>query len=56
MAGALNRHRDLLGPDARRFALGLVLIAISMDRWLLAPIERRTIQRWGLVIDTAKET
>lgn len=30
------------------------LIAISMDRWLLAPIERRTIQRWGLVIDTAK--
>lgn len=31
------------------------LIAISMDRWLLAPIERRTIQRWGLVIDTAKE-
>jgi ABC-type nitrate/sulfonate/bicarbonate transport system permease component len=32
------------------------LIAITMDRWLLAPIEQRTIQRWGLVIDTAKET
>ena len=32
------------------------LIAISMDRWLLAPIEQRTIQRWGLVIDTAKES
>jgi ABC-type nitrate/sulfonate/bicarbonate transport system permease component len=31
-------------------------IAIAMDRWLLAPIEQRTIQRWGLVIDTAKET
>jgi ABC-type nitrate/sulfonate/bicarbonate transport system permease component len=30
-------------------------IAIAMDRWLLAPIEQRTIQRWGLVIDTAKE-
>jgi ABC-type nitrate/sulfonate/bicarbonate transport system permease component len=31
------------------------VIAITMDRWLLAPIEQRTIQRWGLVIDTAKE-
>ena len=31
------------------------VIAIAMDRWLLAPIEQRTIQRWGLVIDTAKE-
>jgi taurine transport system permease protein len=30
-------------------------IAIAMDRWLLAPIEQRTIQRWGLVVDTAKE-
>src|SRR6266540_1029893 len=30
-------------------------IAIAMDRWLLAPIEQRTIQRWGLIIDTAKE-
>ena len=26
-------------------------IAIVMDRWLLLPIERRTIQRWGLVSD-----
>jgi ABC-type nitrate/sulfonate/bicarbonate transport system permease component len=31
-------------------------IAIAMDRWLLAPIEERTVRRWGLVIDTAKET
>ncbi|MGA7488746.1 MAG: ABC transporter permease [Xanthobacteraceae bacterium] len=31
------------------------LIAIAMDRWLLLPIERRTVERWGLVIDTAKE-
>jgi ABC-type nitrate/sulfonate/bicarbonate transport system permease component len=30
-------------------------IAIAMDRWILAPIEQRTIQRWGLVIDVAKE-
>jgi ABC-type nitrate/sulfonate/bicarbonate transport system permease component len=26
-------------------------IAIVMDRWLLLPIERRTVQRWGLVSD-----
>jgi ABC-type nitrate/sulfonate/bicarbonate transport system permease component len=31
-------------------------IAIAMDRWILAPIERRTVRRWGLIIDTAKET
>lgn len=30
-------------------------IAIAMDRWLLLPIERRTIERWGLVTDTQKE-
>ena len=30
-------------------------IAIAMDRWMLLPIERRTMQRWGLVIDTEKE-
>jgi ABC-type nitrate/sulfonate/bicarbonate transport system permease component len=30
-------------------------IAIIMDRFILAPIEQRTIQRWGLVIDMAKE-
>lgn len=29
-------------------------IAIAMDRWLLAPIERRTVQRWGLVADAEK--
>jgi NitT/TauT family transport system permease protein/taurine transport system permease protein len=30
-------------------------IAIAMDRWLLLPIERRTVQRWGLVVDAEKE-
>jgi NitT/TauT family transport system permease protein/taurine transport system permease protein len=30
-------------------------IAIAMDRWLLLPIEHRTIERWGLVIDATKE-
>lgn len=30
-------------------------IAIAMDRWLLLPIERRTVQRWGLVADAEKE-
>jgi ABC-type nitrate/sulfonate/bicarbonate transport system permease component len=27
-------------------------IAMAMDRWLLLPIERRTVQRWGLVART----
>jgi NitT/TauT family transport system permease protein/taurine transport system permease protein len=31
------------------------IIAIAMDRWLLLPIERRTIERWGLVTDATKE-
>ena len=30
-------------------------IAVTMDRWLLYPIERRTVQRWGLIADTEKE-
>jgi len=30
-------------------------IAMAMDRWLLLPIERRTIERWGLVFDATKE-
>jgi ABC-type nitrate/sulfonate/bicarbonate transport system permease component len=30
-------------------------IAIALDRFILAPIEQRTIQLWGLVIDAAKE-
>jgi ABC-type nitrate/sulfonate/bicarbonate transport system permease component len=30
-------------------------IAIIMDRWLILPIERRTVQRWGLVSDAAEE-
>ena len=32
------------------------LIAIGMDRWLLIPIERRTIARWGLVLDTSRKS
>ena len=28
------------------------LVAMVMDRWLLLPIERRTVQRWGLVART----
>ncbi len=30
-------------------------IAVAMDRWLLLPIERRTVLRWGLVADVATE-
>lgn len=30
-------------------------IAIAMDRWMLHPIERRTVQRWGLIADAEKE-
>ena len=29
-------------------------IAMAMDRWLLLPIERRTVQRWGLVARTGE--
>ena len=25
------------------------VLAMAMDRWLLLPLERRTVQRWGLV-------
>jgi len=31
------------------------LIAIAMDRWILYPIEQRTVQRWGLITDAEKE-
>jgi ABC-type nitrate/sulfonate/bicarbonate transport system permease component len=31
------------------------IIAIIMDRWLLLPIERRTVRRWGLVSDAEAE-
>ena len=30
-------------------------IAIAIDRWILLPLEQRTIERWGLVIDVTKE-
>jgi len=29
-------------------------IAVAMDRWLLLPIERSTVLRWGLVADVAR--
>ena len=29
--------------------LTIGVIALAMDRWLLVPIERRTVNRWGLV-------
>ena len=31
--------------------LTIGVIALSMDRWLLVPIERRTVRRWGLVTE-----
>lgn len=30
-------------------ALTIGIIGMAMDRWLLAPLEKRTIERWGLV-------
>lgn len=30
-------------------ALTIGAIGMAMDRWLLAPLERRTVERWGLV-------
>jgi NitT/TauT family transport system permease protein/taurine transport system permease protein len=30
-------------------------IAIAFDRWLLLPIERRTVLRWGLAVDLRME-
>ncbi|MFT7475601.1 MAG: taurine transport system permease protein, partial [Verrucomicrobiales bacterium] len=34
-------------------ALTIGLIGLLMDRILLAPLERRTIEKWGLVESTA---
>jgi ABC-type nitrate/sulfonate/bicarbonate transport system permease component len=50
--GATEYHRSdiIIGG-----CLLIGLIAIAMDRWLLLPIEQRTIQRWGLVLDARKE-
>jgi taurine transport system permease protein len=50
--GATEFHRSdiIIGG-----CLLIGLIAIAMDRWLLLPIEQRTIQRWGLVFDARKE-
>jgi taurine transport system permease protein len=30
-------------------SLVIGLIGVAMDRWILAPLERRTIERWGMV-------
>jgi ABC-type nitrate/sulfonate/bicarbonate transport system permease component len=50
--GATEFHRSdiIIGG-----CLLIGLIAIAMDRWLLLPIERRTVERWGLVLDARKE-
>jgi taurine transport system permease protein len=50
--GATEYHRSdiIIGG-----CLLIGLIAIAMDRWLLLPIEQRTIRRWGLVLDARKE-
>lgn len=50
--GATEYHRSdvIIGG-----CLLIGLIAIAMDRWLLLPIEQRTIERWGLVFDARKE-
>jgi len=50
--GATEYHRsDIIIAGC----LLIGVIAIGMDRWLLLPIERRTIKRWGLVFDADKE-
>ena len=50
--GATEYHRSdiIIGG-----CLIIGLIAVAMDRWLLLPIEQRTIERWGLVFDAKKE-
>jgi len=50
--GATEYHRSdiIIGG-----CLLIGTIAIAMDRWLLLPIEKRTIERWGLVFDARKE-
>jgi ABC-type nitrate/sulfonate/bicarbonate transport system permease component len=50
--GATEYHRSdiIIGG-----CLLIGVIAIAMDRWLLLPIEQRTIERWGLVFDARKE-
>jgi taurine transport system permease protein len=50
--GATEYHRSdiIIGG-----CLIIGVIAIAMDRWLLLPIEQRTIERWGLVFDARKK-
>lgn len=35
--------------------LTIGVIALLMDRWLLVPIEHRTVRRWGLVTEAARQ-
>jgi NitT/TauT family transport system permease protein/taurine transport system permease protein len=50
--GATEYHRSdiIIGG-----CLLIGVIAIVMVRWLLLPIEQRTVQRWGLILDARKE-
>jgi NitT/TauT family transport system permease protein/taurine transport system permease protein len=50
--GATEYHRSdiIIGG-----CLLIGVIAIAMDRWLLLPVERRTVRRWGLVLDARRE-
>jgi NitT/TauT family transport system permease protein/taurine transport system permease protein len=50
--GATEYHRSdiIIGG-----CLIIGTIAVAMDRWLLLPIEQRTIERWGLVVDATRE-
>ncbi|HEY7552773.1 MAG TPA: ABC transporter permease [Hyphomicrobiaceae bacterium] len=50
--GATEYHRSDIVIGG---CLIIGLIAVAMDRWLLLPIEQRTVQRWGLVFDAGKE-
>jgi taurine transport system permease protein len=43
---AANYHRsDIIVAGS----LVIGLIGVAMDRWILAPLERRTVERWGMV-------
>jgi ABC-type nitrate/sulfonate/bicarbonate transport system permease component len=50
--GATEYHRSDIVIGG---CLLIGLIAIAMDRWLLLPVEQRTVQRWGLVLDARRE-
>lgn len=43
-AAEFNRSDIIIGGS-----IVIGIIAVLMDRWLLAPLEKRTVERWGLV-------